>query len=252
MYISSLSILYTKHVSSSMTLRFATTNAIFRVPFTKPKQCLTRSMSSVSSKINVTLLMRSDHSLFSGTNGNTLLKNLTESYKFAMKNKCLVKNDSNSHSKNRNTFIPHTRMSIPFYLPHVTVLCDEQYANCSGDVNIESCFALHIDTPNVFVNATDPCLDSITDNSKKVAVFRSFINTHIIYAGKSALQYDILSFIQGENSKVLPQRIILNELYFSNKFSVKLPFQFNVDVASDKELGIDSEWEKLQQWSKTV
>ena len=192
----------------------------------------------------VTLALRKDHAIFTGIQGFKNIELLYQKYK--LHQMCIEQGSCSG---------------FPFYSPHPIWLKNMPYTKNTtifGDISVESCFALKVEVPGHENCQIDKVVTITTESSDQFDrfmepySFRSFINTHII-SNDMATPERICSYIYtNEDNCVLPAQTLLDNIILTSSPGVKVPITFDVVVASDNELGIDDEWDKIREWAKKV
>lgn len=204
----------------------------------------------------VTMFLRKDHYLFAGDDGARRLKRLHESYK------C-------SHTQKNNV-----RVHIPFYLPHAICFQDFKLSYgstiVSGDVFAQSCFALLVDVPTRNLDGDALTVSTVSDSlwpdvprysvwqdvpRDPSSYYRCFVDTHLITTSPvTNRRTEMCSFVHGSNGTLVPERTVIDQFFLTNGHGDEklfaIPFRFDVDVATDRELGIDDEWGMIQGWAR--
>lgn len=216
--------------------------------------------TTTSKTPSVTLFLRKDHYLFAGDDGKRRLNGLFESYGYSRTEK------------------GKTRLSVPFYLPHVIGLQDFKLSYGStfipGDVYAQSCFSLLIDSNKSKENEnTDekllvstvsdslwPNVDGKTEtssnNTTTSSYYRCYIETHITKTDDlTSKTVEMCSFVNGHDGMRIPERTIIDKFFITNgqgdEKLFAIPFRFDVSVATDRELGIDDEWGRIKEWARS-
>lgn len=212
----------------------------------------------------ILLLLRKDHYIFSGVNGISCLKRVYNSYKTFER----LKQSMNS---SRNAATGYSNAIFPFYLPHsigfsTLVVGKNELRFVKNDIPVESCFAIKfeidiklpndisilnkpVDVHNDFntksFRDTKPSL--ITDPN----LYRGFINTHIIT--NEIVQRDLCFFVYGQDDRYVSENTLVDYITITDNITglPLLDTKFNVEIASDAELGIDEDWDEIKMWSRT-
>lgn len=196
-----------------------------------------QTVSSTERVPLVTLVLRKDHYLFSGEMGKFRRDNLLKSYLAYQ------------------PISDWTRLTIPFFsTEHISLQNEIMTHSCNkmSDDTIQSCFALVINNEfneQLTVSTTSENLPSLNRNSEH----RCLIETHIIQPELSKnKRINICSFLRGQKGMWVPERTLTDNLYLTreNETYPAIPFEFHVDIATDKELGIDSEWDEITRWAR--
>lgn len=212
----------------------------------------------ISKTPSVTLFLRKDHYLFAGDDGKRRLNGLFESYRYARTEK------------------GKTRLSVPFYLPHVIGLQDFKLnygpTFVPGDVYAQSCFSLLIDSSvgkgsgdeHLLVSTVSDSIwpnverktDATSSNNSTSSYYRCYIETHITNTNVLTSNVtEMCSFVNGHDGMRIPERTIIDKFFITNgqgdEKLFAIPFRFDVSVATDRELGIDDEWGMIKKWAQT-
>lgn len=209
-------------------------------------------LSNSSKMPSLTMFIRKDHYIFSGTEGKSRMCHLLESYE------C-------SRTKNGET-----RQTIPFYLPHSIGLHDFNMSYgqsfITGYLHAHSCFALLFDDAAGICKHSGASVTTVSNSLRSkmqddpASYYRCFIDTHILNAagatGNWSQQTELSSYVKGHDGTVIPARTVIDDVFISaghrygcgDLFTV--PFTFDVALATDSELGIDEDWDRIQNWAK--
>lgn len=197
----------------------------------------------------ILLLLRKDHFIFSGVNGVDALKRVYNSYKTFER----LKQSMNS-SRNAS----YSNAIFPFYLPHpigfsTFVVGKNELRLIKNDIPVESCFAIKfeidINLPNDISILNKP-VDAHNDfNTKSFRdtkpslitdpnLYRGFINTHIIT--NELVQRELCFFVYGQDDRYVSENTLIDYITITDNITglPLLDTKFNVEIASDAELGI--------------
>ena len=212
---------------------------------------LQNALHMVSRKPRINICIRKD--LFRNINQ---LNEITRLYEYTTYN-CL----------NSNPYI--YPVNIPFLMPktcHCDMITDYNLTRCSCSP-LESGIALHVETinesakhPEIAVEAKDISSNqvSIIDkknivnvNIKTYVIVSDYLQRHGSTVGQLNLTFhdNITRRTTRTFGEVIGTANISVNNYALHDF---VPFEYNVNVvqATDKELGIDAEWERIRKWAK--
>lgn len=200
----------------------------------------------------VTLFLRKCHPVFSGANG---IKKLDAFFRVYSQSK---------PSPTKNNMFPQINSNFPFYLPY-NILKAEHANNTNTNTNtstafIDSCFAIHIDNnKHMPVNfATSSVInnyDSITIGKQRSEhMIDTIISTHVIdsFHNNLVMKHDIPSYFSYKSFRFdgfLTHQLIDYIILEDNNYN-EFQMTFDIDVATDTELGIDEEWDTIVDWAK--
>lgn len=196
----------------------------------------------------ITLFLRKSHPVFSGANG---IKKLDAFFKVYSQSKPIPQ---------KNNMFPKINSNFPFYAPY-NLFKKHNINNPNYYDFIDSCFAIHIDNnKHMHVNlATSSVINNYAainiGKQRGEKMIDTVISTHVIDSFQNNLvtKHDIPSYFNYNSYRhntflthQLIDYIILKDNHY-NEFQMT----FNVDIATDSELGIDEEWDSIVDWAKT-
>lgn len=156
-------------------------------------------------------------------------------------------------------------LSIPFLWPKAC------YCNFTAELNmskcicspLESCVAIHVEvTDSKSSVSLEPLANEITSSSVDKKSFMNFnVNTHLIVSQLSNSEHSHTSPIQlifkentikqfGRTSGEYIGRARLSILDLGLDPDELMPHDIFIVQASDKELGIDEEWDRIKKWAR--
>lgn len=207
--------------------------------------------------LRITFFIRKEHYVFSGNQGLFNLQNIYKSY-LAFKQPGGV-SGSTLHTK-LPIYTPHPIGFKTSYLkPKNDTVLDKHTSFINNNIQIESAIAIkieHLHNPHT----TD--IKSVSNNIGIINtasfanihidynpnLYRGFINTHIICP--DVYKKELCFFMYGKNCRFLPSNRIVDYIDIRDHNGVKFSdIKFEVEMASDAELGIDEEWEKIVKWA---
>lgn len=217
-----------------------------------------RGMSPVSMRgvtpPSLTMFIRKDHYLFTGTDGTRRMNALIESY---------------AHAR---TSRGETRVTFPYFLPHNIQLHDFNMCygqSCygqsfiSGDLHSHSCFALFFDDKSGICGDQGASVSTVSGALRPAnggaSYYRCFVDTHIVNASPFAVHNkEVAAYVKGHDGTVIPARTVLDDMFITTGHTYgkscgelfAVPFTFDVSAATDAELGIDEEWERIKRWAR--
>lgn len=213
--------------------------------------------------LRITFFIRKEHFVFTGNQGLFNLQNIYKSY-LAFKQRATE--CGNPCPTNFPIYTPHPIGFKTTYLkPKVEYgnIVDKRTSFVNNNIQIESALAVKIEPlincettkQTTLYNHNHNNIGSINTSSfanlqldYSPYLYRGFINTHIICP--DVHKKELCFFMYGKNGRFLPSNRIVDYIDIRDHYGAKFSdIKFDVEMASDSELGIDEEWEKIVKWA---
>lgn len=198
-----------------------------------------RALYSGNSPYRVSLCLRRDDSRFAGPEGAALLRCLYSLY------------------KKRSLF--NRGWSMSALTNHIDVMTPQNIDLArflEKDINLSSGVALYVDGPSSTRIVPHSVLHSKAKCGTETASYSGFMHTHIIYGRNTRVPGFIDScrvpfrVYADDTMKCVPALSHIDTWSLTDENGEMIDIDYNVVIATDRELGIDEEWERIVAWAR--